>query len=73
VADIVRLTLRAERQDVPAIVRLRRLLKALLRGYGFRCVRIEEMVTDADTAARQEALPARGATVAHQVVPRSLA
>jgi len=34
------LTVEALPDDVPAAVRLRRLLKLLLRGYRFRCVRV---------------------------------
>ena len=36
------LTLRALPSDVPVVVRLRGVLKRLLRGYGFRCVTIEQ-------------------------------
>jgi hypothetical protein len=32
--------------SVPAVVRLRRLLKAMRRGYGFRCVSAEEVPQD---------------------------
>ncbi len=47
--EIYRLTLRSEGwNDVPANVRMRRLLKNLLRAWGFRCVRI-------DTPAEQKA------------------
>jgi hypothetical protein len=35
------LTLRSERSEVPAMVRLRRAMKTLLRSYGLRAVRIE--------------------------------
>jgi hypothetical protein len=36
---LYRVTLRAVQQTgAPAVVSLRRLLKALLRGYGFRCL-----------------------------------
>jgi hypothetical protein len=38
-----RLTLRSERSNIPAICRLRRLIKAMLRGYGFRVVLAEEL------------------------------
>jgi hypothetical protein len=38
-----RLTLRSERNSVPAICRLRRLIKAMLRGYGFRVVLAEQL------------------------------
>ena len=43
-AKVFNLTLRAEpgRWRAPLIVRLRHALKALLRGYGLRCVKIEE-------------------------------
>jgi hypothetical protein len=37
-----RLEIVALPDDVSAIIRLRRFLKTLLRGYGFRCQRIEE-------------------------------
>jgi hypothetical protein len=38
-----RLTLRALPGKVPVANRLRRLLKTLLRAYGFRCERVEDM------------------------------
>jgi hypothetical protein len=38
-----RLTLAAQRSDVPAIQRLRALLKSLGRTYGFRCNLAEEL------------------------------
>jgi hypothetical protein len=37
------LTIRAERGHVAPFVGLRRLLKRLLRAYGFRCVGIEQV------------------------------
>jgi hypothetical protein len=40
---IYRLTLRATGDGPPAIIRLRRFLKAALRGYGLRCLSVEEM------------------------------
>jgi len=43
-----RLTLEAVPDDVPQLVRLRRLLKVLLRGYRFRCRRIEELKPEMD-------------------------
>ena len=46
------LVLQALPDGVPAPVRLRRLLKALLRGYGFRCLAAEEVVTEEEGAAR---------------------
>lgn len=38
--SVYRLTLQAGPGSVPPQVRLRRLLKTLLRGYGFRCLEI---------------------------------
>ena len=38
-----RLILRPLPGSVLAVIRLRRVLKAFLRGYGFRCVSIEEV------------------------------
>lgn len=38
-----RLTLRSEPSSVPSPVRLRRLLKYLLRGFGFRCESVSEL------------------------------
>jgi hypothetical protein len=38
-----RLEVRAEGAGPPADVRVRRLLKAMLRGYGLRCVAVEEV------------------------------
>ena len=35
--------------DVPAIIRLRRFLKAALRGYGLRCIRAEEIHPETDS------------------------
>lgn len=52
--DHIRLTLRALPDPVPADVRLRRALKALLRVYGFRCVKVEGA---AGEAAPPPALP----------------
>ena len=40
---LVRLTLRALPDAAPAAVRLRRLLKTLIRCYGFRCLQVEEV------------------------------
>ena len=37
---IYAVTFRAEEHDVPAILRLRELLKRALRDYGLRCVRL---------------------------------
>jgi hypothetical protein len=42
-----RLRLRALPDRVPAAVRLRRLLKVLLRGYGFRALAVEEVPAEA--------------------------
>jgi hypothetical protein len=39
----VRLALRPLANSVPAVVRLRRLLKTLLRLWGFRCLRVENV------------------------------
>jgi hypothetical protein len=39
-----RVTLHAQTSDLPAIVRLRQLLKVALRGYGFRCTGLEEIL-----------------------------
>jgi copper oxidase (laccase) domain-containing protein len=38
-----RVTLHAQSSDLPAIVRLRQLLKIALRSYGFRCVALEQI------------------------------
>jgi hypothetical protein len=37
------LSLVAQPDEVPPIIRLRHILKALLRVYGFRCVRVEDV------------------------------
>lgn len=39
----VRLTVRALKSDVPAINRLRSLLKTMLRAYEFRCENVEDV------------------------------
>jgi hypothetical protein len=46
----IRLTLRPLPDAVPADVRLRRLLKRLLRSYGFRCVNVEALPPGPDKA-----------------------
>jgi hypothetical protein len=46
-ARLFRLTLKPAPGPVPAVVRLRRLLKACLRGYGLRCVAVEEVTGSA--------------------------
>jgi hypothetical protein len=38
-----RLTLKAQRRDVPADIRIRQALKVLGRAFGLRCERIEEL------------------------------
>lgn len=40
---VYRVTLQATGSDVPAVVRLRRFLKMALRGYGLRCLDVEEV------------------------------
>jgi hypothetical protein len=49
-----RLTIRPGRDAVPTVVRLRRLLKMLLRGYGFRCISVEELPASVAPAAQDE-------------------
>jgi hypothetical protein len=49
---VYRLTLEALPDDVPAHVRLKRVLKGLLRGYGFRCVRVEQVPPASGVAGR---------------------
>lgn len=44
--EVIRLTLKALPSPIPAIIRLRRALKYLLRSCGFRCERIEDMPGD---------------------------
>jgi hypothetical protein len=39
-----RITMRAQPSDLPAIVRLRQLLKVALRSYRFRCVSVEQII-----------------------------
>ena len=58
-----RLTLRAPPDGVPDGVKLRRLLKALLRRFGLRCLSVEEVPAAAPAEARSGAgdvEPARG-------------
>lgn len=52
--------LRPEPGDVPGIVRLRRLLKSALRGYGLRCVAVRELAGEDDAGASQGADAAEG-------------
>jgi len=40
---VFRLTVQALPQSVPAVLRLRRLLKTMLRWFGFRCLLAEEI------------------------------
>ena len=54
------LTLEAQPSKVPATVRLRRLLKTMLRSYGFRCTAIRE--TESDDGRRDPPNP-------HQPLP----
>jgi hypothetical protein len=49
-----RVTLRPLRDDVPAIIRLRRWLKRSLRGYGLRCLHVEEIVRPDKTREEKE-------------------
>lgn len=51
------LTLEALPDDVPAEVRLRRLLKLLLRGYRFRCVRVTPVRPEVPPSVRNEPRP----------------
>ncbi len=44
------LVLRPLRHDAPPVVRLRRVLKALLRTYAFRCVSVGEVPAGPQTA-----------------------
>jgi hypothetical protein len=57
-----RLTLRSVPSSIPAPVRLRRLLKALLRAYGFRCIWYEEFtgLTDSYHVAEEMARTGEG-------------
>jgi hypothetical protein len=41
--NYVRLTFKPLPSDAPVEIRLKRLLKAALRWFGFRCVRVEEV------------------------------
>lgn len=43
-SGVFRITLRASESDLPAIVRLRQLLKVALRGFGFRCTDLEQVL-----------------------------
>lgn len=40
--------------DAPSEVRLRRLLKSLLRAWGFRCVRVQECVPEPEPVPPKE-------------------
>lgn len=54
---VFQITLESRPDPVPEIVRLRRLLKLSWRAFGFRCVRVEEINSNADTLA--ESAPAK--------------
>jgi hypothetical protein len=53
--ETFRLDLQPTRDDPPTMIRLRRLLKALLRGFGFRCVAIRPVNDDDDRQAEGDA------------------
>jgi hypothetical protein len=55
-----RLTLAAQRSNVPPIQRLRALLKSLSRAYGFRCILAEELPTRLSPCPQNEAKPKAG-------------
>jgi hypothetical protein len=48
-----RITFTPTAGPAPPVVRLRRLLKAMLRCYGFRAVSVEELPTDGESIVRQ--------------------
>jgi hypothetical protein len=49
------LRLRPERSSVPVVIRLRHVLKALLRTYGFRALSVEEVPADRPPATAADA------------------
>lgn len=52
-----RLLLQAQAGPVPAVVRLRRALKCLLRSFGLKCVAVEEVWTEqADASGESPAV-----------------
>ena len=53
-STVFRLDLKAVGAGPPADVRLRRLLKAMLRGYGLRCVQAVELAPDGQGRSPQE-------------------
>jgi hypothetical protein len=46
------LTFEALPDAIPEVIRLRRFLKSMLRGYGFRCLKLVAADTNADTAMK---------------------
>jgi len=48
-----RLTLRALPGDTPVAIRLRHVLKGLLRAWGFRCERVEQLHQETEADAPQ--------------------
>jgi hypothetical protein len=64
----IRLVLRPLPNAVPAAVRLRRALKMLLRGFGFRVVRIEDAPRGAEGQAQADPLRAPGSRRAFSTV-----
>jgi len=53
-----RLTFTATKDPVPTICRLKRLLKTLLRVYGFRCIEVIELPADVPAIGGQVEVPA---------------
>lgn len=47
--ELIRLILRPLPDEVPVEIRLRRLLKSLLRAYGFRCESVETIPDETPT------------------------
>lgn len=64
-----RLTFRAEGDGPPAILRVRRLLKAALRGYGLRCEAVEEIPQIRRLKKRQQGTAT--ATENFQAIPQN--
>jgi hypothetical protein len=66
---VYRLTVEALPGDVPAPVRLKRLLKGVLRGYGFRCLEAREVPSGPPPPGLAAPAGGSGVTVGEETAP----